>query len=222
MAIAAFALIAAASAFSGCADILNSLLDNAAPKGVTASKGDYPDRIQVSWSPPDLSSQKWQGYSVYRYLVTWSGPIDESDFTSDTSYSIYVPPADVAMMFDVKVTAILTGGGQDGGSSGDSGFAMNASPLVWYDGGGEYQVSGSDAWFETMLQPGFSYNFAFAGRTTATVEFYAKGTLGPVLGTAGPPASPSWTCDSQGSGNRFYVHVIPSSAGAQFTASYGF
>jgi hypothetical protein len=211
------AAIAATLALAGCQDILNSLLDTGAPTGLSASDGDYSDSISVSWSAPDLSSEKWKGYSVDHYYVSW-----DSGYYWTTSTSCTILSVTPAVSYTVTVEAVLDPLG--GGSASDTGFAMDADDLKWYDGGRSYDVSSGDQWYVTMLQRGFSYRFAFADSAAGSVEFYPFKTLesvaGPISGT-----SPTWICDKDGTWNKFYVKVRANAA-SSFTAQcdygYGF
>ncbi|HCM25116.1 MAG TPA: hypothetical protein DIC34_00970 [Treponema sp.] len=210
---------------SSCYDFFNSLFETAAPGSVSASDGKYANRIEVSWSEPDLSNEKWEGKSVTGYTVSWSapGPVSGSDSTTSTSYSIPVLAADRAKLYVVQVVTEIDG--SDEGSSGDTGFALETFDLLWYDGGKDYSFTASDRWYVTMLQKGFDYRFAFADGKTGWVEFYEYGTLdllASAASEAAPVSEPVWTCDEDGDWSKFYVRVVPATAGATFRAGYGF
>jgi len=205
----------AALCLGGCQDIFNSILHSPAPVGVEASDGDYPNRIEVSWSAPDLSDESWEGAEVNYYEVDWG---TGSGTTSSTSYTIY--PVSAATEYSVTVTAHLDTG--ETGSASDSGFAMDAEKLVWAAGGSSYTISG-EQWYETMLQEGFSYRFAFEGATTGSVAFYPYESLDE-LHSIGSANAVTWNCDEDGEGSRFYLRVSASGYPATFTATcdYGF
>jgi hypothetical protein len=209
-------------ALSGCQDILNSILDNAAPTGLSASDGDYADSIYVSWGAPNISSDKWAGYSIVGYDISWTGPLSNtvSLLANVTNYSITAGNLVSASKYNITVTTKLSAGSLSGGSATDTGFALPAQQdLIWKDGGGNYTVSGGEQWYVTMLQKGFTYNFDFGGGS-GTVEFYPYKSL-TLAGSTGTGSSVSWTCDAEGNGHKFYVHVVPSAPGT-FTASYSF
>jgi hypothetical protein len=222
-----FALAASASlALAGCQDILNAILANAAPVGVSASDGDYDDEIRVSWGAPSLSGDKWKDYSVAGYEVRWSwangGTGAAAGLVSGTGYAI--PAAGRRAEYcTVTVETRLSGGSlSSGGEASDRGFAISTQDLAWPDGGADYAISGSDQWYVTMLQRGFDYGFAFAGGGAGTVELYPYKTLDRCASFVSSPGSSSWTCDQDGAGNWFYVRVSPGSPGNGFRASYGF
>ena len=215
--------LAASALLMGCQDLLNALSDSAAPTGVSASDGDYADSIFVSWGTPSLSSDKWAGYTITGYDLSWDGPSGHgSHFVlgSGTSYSIPVATSDQAKSYSVTVQTNFSGGSASGGSASDTGFALPPTQdLLWYDGGKVYSLA-SDQWYVTMLQKGFTYNFNFASGG-GNVEFYRYKTLDSVGGpVAASPSVASWTCDDGGKANKFYVHVVTSSP--SYTASYGF
>jgi hypothetical protein len=221
---AALAFAALASlALSGCEDVLNSLLDNAAPTGVDASDGDYPNSISVSWSAPSLSSDTWKGYTIDHYDVSWSWASGTGYDYDVSSTSTTINGVSEAVEYDITVTAILRspgGGTETGGSASDTGFAMDASPLVWYDGGANYAAGSGDSWYVTMLQEGFAYRFAFIG--TGSAEFYPYESLDSLAGTE-TSSSVSWTCDSKGKHHKFYVKITQSGSDPFFAkCSYGY
>jgi hypothetical protein len=115
----------------------------------------------------------------------------------------------------------VNGGTSSGGSATDTGFALDTEPLVWYDGGTLCAVAGTDRWYVTMLQRGFTYSFDFAGGTGA-LEFYTFGTLDMVHEEALPAGIQSWKCDENGASHKFYIRVLPGSPGSSFTATYGY
>lgn len=208
------AALAATIALVGCQDILNSLLDSGAPTGLNASDGDYGDSISVSWSAPDLSSDKWKGYSVDHYYVSW----DSGNYWT-TSTSCTIRSVTPAVSYTVTVEAVLDPSG--GGSASDTGFAMDADDLKWYDGGRSYDVSSGEQWYVTMLQKGFSYRFT--GSAVNSVEFYPFKTLESVDSISSSPFI--WKCDEDGTWNKFYVKVNANAAGnftAQCDYGYGF
>jgi len=222
------AAIMAALTLAGCQDFINSLLDNAAPTGLSASDGDYENSVYVSWGAPNLSSEKWAGYSTAYYEIEWSstgGDSGSNGFAGSTSYSIPVSSAYRAQYYDVTVTAFLNqpgGGVVPGGSSSERGFALEATTdLIWYDSAALYAGDDGEQWYVTMLQEGFSYSFDFDGENSGDVTFYPYKKLdvdeGPLSGF-----SVTWTCDSGDAGNKFYVRVRPTVPGTGFTASCDF
>jgi hypothetical protein len=222
-------LVTTASLVS-CEDIFNSIFDTGAPGTLTASDGKYADRIEVSWSAPSLSSGNWEGKSVTGYLVEWTGPDAPTSGTANipadqTHFTIVVDPVHRAKEYVVEVTSVIDGSWE--GSSSDTGFALETYDLIWEDGGSNYSFPGSDRWYITMLQKGFRYDFAFLSGETGWIEFYDYGTLDVVHGTgltgvSGEVASPSWICDEDGAGHKFYVRVVPLTPDATFRASFGF
>lgn len=214
------AAILASLALSGCQAILNALTDSAAPTGLSASDGDYANTIQVSWGAPSLSSDKWQGYSVTGYNVSWTGPVSSSTFVTGTSYPIAVLDANRAQSYHVKVETVLSPA-STGEYATDNGFALDTENLIWYDGGSNYTMAGTDRWYVTMLQKGFTYSFdSFS--TAGTVDFYNYKTLDSVHSSAPAATSQSWTCNENGTGHKFYIHVSTGLSGQTFHASYGF
>jgi hypothetical protein len=208
----------AALALAGCQDIFNAMLDNAAPTGVSASDGEYPNTIDVSWNAPSLSGDKWKDYTISEYRVSWDGPDSGSHNTPNTSYSIYVDDSNRAKKYTVTVETRLSPSAS-GGSASDDGFALEAEPMTWPDGGRSYPVSGSEAWYLTMLQKGFAYAFDFASGQ-GSVEFYPYKTLDLVHTLESIAPNRSWTCDESGTGYKFFVRVKPSSPDSSFKASY--
>ena len=214
--------------FSGCQDILNAMLDSAAPTGLSASDGDYPDRIQVSWGAPSLSGDKWKDYQIAGYNITWAstgsitGSVPESGsaIVSGTGHTIPVTASNRPDLYSVTVETRLRLGSvtSSGGFSSDTGFAIETEPLVWYDGGRDYTMASTDRWYVTMLQKGFTYSFVFPS-ATATVEFYKHKTL-DLIHASGLSNNPSWVCDGDGAGHKFYVRIQTSSP--TFRAGYGF
>ncbi len=214
------AAIIASLGLSGCKDLFNALTDSAAPTGLSASDGDYANTIQVSWGAPSLSSDKWQGYSVTGYNVSWTGPVSSSTFVTGTSYPIAVLNANRAQSYHVKVETVLSPA-STGEYATDDGFALDTESLVWYDGGSNYTMAGTDRWYVTMLQKGFTYSFVFPS-AAGTVDFYNYKTLDSAHSSAPAATSQSWTCNENGTGHKFYVHVTPGSPDLSFHASYGF
>ncbi|HOX31873.1 MAG TPA: fibronectin type III domain-containing protein [Spirochaetales bacterium] len=208
----------ASLSLGGCQDLFNAILHSPAPVGVEASDGDYPDRISVSWSAPDLSDESWDGAEVSYYEVEWSweGGSGSSSHLYSTSYTI--SSVAEAEEYYVTVAAHLDTG--ETGSASDSGFAMDAEKLVWASGGSSYTISG-ERWYETMLQEGFSYRFAFSA--TGSVAFYPYESLDE-LHSIGSANAVTWNCDEEGEGSKFYLRVSASGYPATFTAScdYGF
>jgi len=222
------AVIMAAFALAGCQDVMNSLFDTAAPTGLSASDGDYENSVHVSWGAPNLSSEKWIGYSTAYFVIEWSSTGGDSGSEGpvlSTSYPITVSPAYRAQYYDVTVTAFLNqpgGGVVSGGSESERGFALEATTdLVWPDGAAVYNVADGEQWYVTMLQEGFSYSFDFDGANIGDITFYPYRELdidkGPLSGSM-----VTWLCDSGGAGNKFYVRVRPSVEGTDFTASCDF
>ena len=211
---------------TGCEEVLNTILDNPVPVGLEATDGEYKDRIEVSWTEPSLTSDKWEGYEITGYDISWSAGGDVSGFfhTDSTSHSIEVLVGNRARLYNIEVTTIVEGPGGESeeASSSDTGFALETQELLWYDGGREYSCAGNDAWYVTMLQEGFSYSFAFDGGETGFVEFYRYKTLEPLLATTDSGTTPSWKCSGGGDWNKYYVRVVPSSPGTTFRAAYGF
>lgn len=223
IALALAASLAAILVLSACQDMFNSLFDTAAPTGVSASDGDYADRVEVHWGAPSLSSDKWKDYSVDHYDVSWSGPASGSHSTSSTNYAIPVAAGDRAKYYEITVETTLRklgGGTVWGGSASDKGFAMDAEDLIWEDGGRTYTIAGADRWYVTMLQKGFAYSFEFLGPSMGYAEFYDHKTLDPLREKTETASAPAWTCDEDGAWNKFYVHVVPNGSGATFTARF--
>ena len=217
------AAIIASLGLSGCKDLFNALTDSAAPTGLSASDGDYANTIQVSWGAPSLSSDKWQGYEIQGYLVTWDGPTANPGMVYGTSCSIPIDPTHRAIKYTVTVETRFKPGSAilSGGSASDDGFALDTESLVWYDGGSNYTMAGTDRWYVTMLQKGFTYSFVFPS-AAGTVDFYNYKTLDSAHSSAPAATSQSWTCNENGTGHKFYVHVTPGSPDLSFHASYGF
>ena len=214
-------VIIASLAFSGCQAILNALTDSAAPTGLSASDGDYANQIQVSWGAPSLSSDKWQGYEIQGYLVTWDGPTANPGMVYGTSCSIPIDPTHRANKYTVTVETRFKPGSAilSGGSASDDGFAIDTENLTWYDEGGNYTMAGLDRWYVTMLQKGFTYFFVFPS-TAGRVDFYNYKTLDSAHLASSSSIIQSWTCDENGAGHKFYVRVR--STDLSFRASYGF
>ncbi|MDP3179980.1 MAG: hypothetical protein Q8M76_18860 [Spirochaetaceae bacterium] len=225
-ALASAVSLSAILVLSSCQDMFNSIFDTAAPTGVSASDGDYSDRVEVHWGAPNLSGDKWKGYSVDHYDVGWSGPDSgSSGRITSTSFSIPVSAGDRAVYFEVTVETTLRklgGSTESGGEASDKGFAMDAENLIWADGGQAYTIAGADRWYVTMLQKGFVYSFEFQGSSTGYAEFYDYKTLDPQREKTATASAPAWVCDEGGAWNKYYVHVVPSGSGAIFTARYGF
>jgi len=212
---------------TGCEEVINTILDNPAPMGLEVSDGEYPDRIEVSWIEPSLTSDRWEGWEITGYDISWSADGGISGFfhTGSTSYSIDVSIDERAKLYDIEVTTIVegpVGGDTEEASSSDTGFALETRELIWYDGGYEYNFSGDDAWYVTMLQKGFTYSFAFSNGETGFVEIYRYKTLEPLLEATATGINPSWKCSGDGDWNKYYVRVVPTSPGAVFHAAYGF
>jgi hypothetical protein len=210
------------AALTGCEDIFNAIIDSPAPTGVTASDGEYADSIYVSWTAPSLSSDKWKDHTVSSYRVSWSSDADSGSYwTTSTSYTIHVDPANRAKEYSVTVETFLSPSGS--GSASDTGFALDTKPLIWPDEGASYTVSGADQWYVTMLQRGFAYRFDFTPGT-GVVEFYPFKTLDLDHAEAAA-AAPTWTCDEEGKNHKFFIRVQPGAPG-DFTAKcdlgYGF
>jgi hypothetical protein len=210
------ALLAAILCLTGCQDFFNGLFDTAAPTGVHASDGEYPDSIQVSWGAPSLSSDKWKDKSIDGYEVSWSGPTSGSAFAGGTSYSIRTGLVQAAY-YTITVKTRVSGSWE--GSAQDTGFALDTQDLLWYDGGSSYQLPQVSDWYLTMLQKGFTYTFTFPG--TGSVSFCPYKSLDPVY-TTEIGSSVSWTCDQDGEGHKFFIKVMPSAWPSSVTASYGF
>jgi len=217
--------LACALSLPGC-DLVNAIMDNGAPMGVSASDGDYANSISVSWSAPSLSSDKWKGYSVSHYEVSWNSESDSGYADNVYWTSFTISPAIQAQCYTVTVTAVLSGGWLSGGSSSDTGFALDTQELTWPDGGAAHAVGGTSQWYVTMLQRGFAYRFDFDGAVGGTVQFYPYKSLDPLAAVTLPAGSPTWTCDEDGAGHKFYVKVQPDSPGTGFAATcdngYGF
>ena len=205
----------------GCQDILNAMLDSAAPTGMSASDGDYPDRIQVSWGAPSLSGDKWKGYEIAGYNVTWNGPTANPGMIYGTSCSIHIDNIYRATKYTVTVETRFSPSSptSSGGSVSDDGFAIDTENLVWYDGSRDHTMAGSDRWYVTMFQKGFINSFVFPS-AIGTVDFYKHKTLDLVHASSSPASVQSWTCDADGAGHKFYVRVQTNSP--TFRASYGF
>lgn len=210
-------------ALLGCQDVVNSLLDNGAPTGVSASDGDYASEIQVSWGAPSMSGDKWKDDSIQDYLVSWSSANDTRNATTtSTSYSIPITnDADRAQMYTVTVTARFKNYGT-GVSASDEGFAIDTEDLIWRDGGSNYTITGNDRWYVTMLQKGFTYSFAFPVGEKGTVSFYPYKTLNEVNKTSDAGNVQSWKCDEDGASHKFYVKVDPDSPSSSFGAAFSF
>ena len=217
------ALITMASLVS-CEDILNSILDTGAPTSLKASDGKYADRIEVSWTAPSLSGDKWTGRSVDEYIVRWWGPDNNPDGTPthQTNFQIPVSVANRAKEYEIEVTTVVDG--WEEGSSSDTGFALETFDLIWKDGGADYEFTGADRWYVTMLQKGFRYDFEFEEGGIDRIQFYEFGTLDMVheIVATGVNELPSWVCDENGARHKFYVKVMTSMPAASFRASFGF
>ena len=214
------AAIIASLGLSGCKDLFNALTDSAAPTGLSASDGDYANTIQVSWGAPSLSSDKWQGYSVTGYTITCAALGLNSFPVPGTSYTINVSDAQRAQKYTVRVDTVLLPA-SSGEYATDDGFAIDTENLIWHDGGRNYTMAGPDRWYVTMLQKGFTYSFVFPS-AAGTVDFYNYKTLDSAHSSAPAATSQSWTCNENGTGHKFYVHVTPGSPDLSFHASYGF
>jgi hypothetical protein len=225
---AVLVVVLAAAALVSCMDILNTLLDTAAPLSLSASDGEYGNRIEVDWSAPSLSGEKWVGKSITGYVVEWSGPASGSaDLSADqTSFALSVGLVNRAKLYTVTVTSVVNGEEED--SSSDTGFALETYDLVWPDGGSEYSFTGAERWYVTMLQEGFSYDFQFLDGNSGWLEFYDYETLEPLLhatgntGLSGASSTLSWVCDEDGNWHKFYVRVVSAAANTRFFARYGF
>lgn len=214
----AAAALAATVFLAGCQDIVNDIFDTGAPTGLSASDGDYADSVEVSWSAPSLTSDKWKGKSITHYRVAWTGPSSGSKTTNSTSCSIPVSIDNRATYYEVTVTTVISW--VDEGSTSDKGFAMDSETLFWPDGGKDYAMTGASRWYVTMLQEGFAYRFDF-GASSGNVAFYPYKSLDLIdTGTASAPPSSTvdWKCDEGGNGHKFYVHVTPVAAGSGFRA----
>jgi hypothetical protein len=215
--LAALALLAA-SLLLGCQDAFNAIFDNAAPTGVSASDGEHANSIEVSWSAPNLSSDKWKDDSVIGYTVSWdAGLLPNSGFAASTSFSIKVDPEYRAVPYNVTVETILKSGA--GGRASDTGFALETEPMIWADGGKEYTIAGVDRWYVTMLQKDFTYSFAFSS-DPSDIEFCPYKSLSAVHTATDSGSARSWKCDEDGASHKFYIHVMPGSANRTFRASY--
>jgi hypothetical protein len=212
--------LASALGLAGCQEIFNSIFDTAAPTGVSASDGEHPDSIEVSWGTPSLTSDKWKGYEISGYDLSWDGPGADPGFVSGNSCSIRVDSFNRATEYLVTVTTRFKGG-SSGGSASDEGFALDTEPLLWADGGRPYAIAGVDRWYVTMLQKGFTYTFDFPAATTGPVEFCPYKSLERLHTIPASGSSQAWTCDEDGAANKFFVHVAPG-APTTFIASYGF
>ncbi len=216
----ALAALMAALGLAGCQDLFNALFDDAAPTAVSASDGDYASEITIGWGAPNLSSDKWKGYEVEGYQVSWDeGPLPNTTFVTGTSYSIPVGSDYRAMKYRATVQTVFKSG-STGGSASDDGFALDTEQLIWYDGGAVHAYGGADRWYVTMLQRGFSYDFDISGG--GHVEFYPYKGLDLLRSTSDPGTRQSWTCDEDGSGSKFYVHVVSNATSLSFAASYRF
>jgi len=216
-----FFAVAAALALSGCAEIFNAVFDTGAPSGVSASDGDNANSVDVSWGAPNLSSEKWKGKRVDYYKVTWSfaGGSSGSGTASSTSYSVPALDSDRAKVCSVTVQTYISGWGE--GSASDDGFALLTEELLWLDGGALHTVAGSDVWYVTMLQRGFTYSFDFGAPGTGSVTFYDyKNITTPEAAFSGLPRV-DWLCNTTGNWYKYYVHVTPASVGTSVTASFG-
>jgi len=219
LALASIVLLCA-TLLAGCEEIFNSLFDTAAPTGVSASDGDFANSIEVTWGAPSLTSSKWKDDSVVGYDVSWNqGPLPNTAFTGSTGYTIKVDPEYRAMSYSVTVQTVLKSGSQ--GSASDTGFALDTETLTWPDGGSNHPIAGADRWYVTMLQKGFTYSFAFASGM-GSVEFCPYKTLDVVHTANAAGMIQTWKCDADGAGNKFFIHVIPSSPGpTSLATSYG-
>ena len=215
-----------------CDDIFNTIFDTGAPTSLSASDGKYANRIEVSWSAPSLSSDKWQDSKVTGYMVEWywsEGPGSFYAYPSanTTNFSIHVGPENLAKEYQVIVTTEIDD--NYAGSASDTGFALETYDLIWQDGGADYSFSGADRWYVTMLQKGFRYDFDFREGETGWIEFYEFGSLEKIGDTrdiepTGVKTNPSWVCDEDGAWHKFYVRVVPAVAPdtTSFRASFGF
>ncbi len=207
-----------------CEDFWNTVLDIPAPIALSVSDGDYSNSLEVNWASPSLASDKWEGYSIKEYKITWTGPFSGSTTTEGTSYTIYVSSEDRAEIFQVSVSLTLKtplGGTETAGSASDTGFAMDAKKLVWQDGEGvRHSFSGEDQWYTTMLQKGFKYTLDFDDSTQASLSVYAYKTLSPVIVSLPQGNEAAWLCNDFGNNGKFYIQVRPETPGAGFRATY--
>lgn len=218
-----------------CDDIFNSIFDTGAPTSLSASDGKYANRIEVSWSAPSLSSDKWKDSKVTGYKVEWEwsgspGSGYDELGAGATSSTINVKAEYRAKEYSVIVTTEIDGVYE--GSASDTGFALETFDLIWQDGGADYSFSGDDRWYVTMLQKGFRYDFVFAPGELSKIEFYDFGSLDSIHETtdiivSGSDEVLSWVCDEDGARHKFYVRVVPSVPAVapdttSFRASFGF
>jgi hypothetical protein len=203
--------------FAGC-ELANKLLDF--ENSLTVSKGDYPDKIHISWSnnfgdedAPTTYTVYKDGFDVHIEAIGTSWDDDE-DVDPGVMYEYYVEGDGTGLTTDTK-----------------SGYAMDAAELEIWSGLWSHPENDTTstitdyndiAWYHFYAQEGWTYDFLVReGDDDLDLSLFDRSSIDPAdaLRTAAVPSTTAdgitgWKCPDSG---EYYLKIISDSDNTSFS-----
>jgi hypothetical protein len=206
------------------------------PMGLTATKGEHTDHIDLSWTGVDVDTLN--GGSVDGYWIEYDDGSGWQvlDSTTGTTFTVQADGSPIARAtpYDFRVFAeILDADGfvvSSDPSNSDTGFALDASSLQFYTNQAAAldhvvtYASGTAAdtgWYKVEVQKGFTYHFTGTAAAFSTVDFRSTNDLSSFeidqLSLVGGAFDVTWPCTSTA---YYFLHL--NSGSITFASYYTF
>lgn len=187
---------------------------------LTATKGNYPDKINLSWSDNFGGEEVVDGLTYDIYRDGDSDPIHTVNYTQTSWSDDSVSPG---VMYSYQVECFVSSAIRTTNTA--NGYAMDAAELklyadLWADPRSATTSIDTDyvdiAWFHFYAQKGWSYDFWIRDPASAlTVTLYDKNNIetprvssGSISGMGDTAAINGWRCPDSG---EYYLKVTSDS-----------
>lgn len=164
-----------------CTDAVGAILGSDRPGDLTASTGDYPDRIELSWDAvEDKESEDGETIPVTGYEVQRDPQWAIGDNTRQTSTESYSDDENItpATPYTYRVRAVYSSGPEGSWTIEDvRGYALATTSVRIYSqknaskGAVSYNASSADRWFDFVAQEGWVYRLYVTDAATALAVF---------------------------------------------------
>ncbi|MFW5695242.1 MAG: fibronectin type III domain-containing protein [Alkalispirochaeta sp.] len=187
-------LIVVIPVLAGCDTALNALADSDRPTDVSATDGEYGDRIVISWMAPNVSADDGEeddgeeeanlvGYDIFRApsdggtSAKLNGNLVDPD---DTSYVDSGLGLQQGVPYEYTVRAVFSDTDVGGESLPDTGYAITARDIQVGSTLGRYEraydtssaptSAGGKVWFRFPAQQGWEYEVQVESTTTDSTD----------------------------------------------------
>lgn len=203
--------------FTGCDTTVNAITDGERPTNVSATDGEYPNEIRVTWTAPDPAEDESgdeiaiESYEVFRSTGDdLRGLLEEID-SGATSYIDQSPSLLQGTKYNYWIR-VRFDNGDTKWSDSDTGYAITASEISagstlsrhvrTYDAADAPASANGKVWFRLLVQRGWDYEIRAdddSSTTGTTVRFLHEKQLEPASGSSdSETGSYTFTADRNG------------------------